>query len=66
MKESHPLQQIFNALGSEFEVSSEGLPDVYIYFGPDDIDREGESMWDSEFIGKLLYDDEFDVTPVAA
>jgi len=66
LKESHPLQKIFNALGKEFDVSSEGLPDVHVYFGADTIDRAGDSPWNSEFIGKLIYDDEFDITPVEA
>ena len=59
LKKNHPLQVLVNTLGEVYEFTTEALPDVYIYWGVDEIDRTGENQWDSKFIGVLGYDDKF-------
>jgi len=36
---------------NEFPASGNGYSDVTLYWGAKDIEREGESFWDPEFIG---------------
>lgn len=36
---------------------------VNINFGVKDLDRDGVGSWDPEDIGKLVWDDDFTVTP---
>ena len=51
-----------------FSGAVEGLKkgiQVNINFGVKDLDRSGVGSWDPEDIGKLVWDDDFTVTPVA-
>ena len=46
-------------MDNEFFSSSSSMPDVFIYWGAGDIDRTGENIWDSEFIGQISFDPNF-------
>jgi len=49
-----------------FSGAVEGLKkgiQVNINFGVKDLDRNGVGSWDPEDIGKLVWDDDFTVTP---
>jgi len=51
-----------------FSGAVEGLKkgiQVNINFGIKDLDRDGVGSWDPEDIGKLVWDDDFTVAPVA-
>ena len=39
---------------------------VSIYFGVKDINKDDVSMWDPIKLGDLIYDDDFDITPIKA
>ena len=39
---------------------------VQIYWGVKDIDKTDTSMWNSEKIGKVIFDDQFDLSPPEA
>ena len=62
LKKKHQLQQVFDTLGDEFGTSTEALPVVKIFWGTDEIDRTGENQWNSTFIGKIGYDEDFDIS----
>jgi len=51
LSETHPIQRIFTVMTNEFPASGNGYSDVTLYWGAKDIEREGESFWDPEFIG---------------
>jgi protein dispatched 1 len=53
-------------MSDEFPEDNAGFDDVTIFWGTKDIDRTGESKWDPDFIGQLLWDEEFDMSTVAA
>ena len=48
-----------NLMDNEFFSSSSSMPDVFIYWGAGEIDRTGENIWDSEFIGQMSFDPNF-------
>lgn len=39
---------------------------IDLFWGVKELNTEGGSHWDAEFIGKAVMDDKFDLTPVAA
>lgn len=53
-------------MSDEFPADSDGYSNVNIYFGVGEIDREGESSWDPDFIGDISFDDSFDMSTAAA
>lgn len=48
---------------TEVEEKSDMI-DLKLIWGLSDIDRTGENAWDPSFVGKLIFDDEFDPTSV--
>jgi hypothetical protein len=36
--------------------------DVFYYWGVKDIDREGDSMWVPDYVGKVVLDPEFSIS----
>lgn len=55
-----------NLIKEDFHISSVDRSvtlNVFYYFGLKDIDREGISKWDAEDRGKLIYDEDFDLSP---
>jgi len=52
---------IGKTLGDEFDGKSDKELMVYLYWGVKGLDKEGGSQWDSNFIGKAIMDDKFDM-----
>ena len=57
----HPSQASLKVLKQNF-VSQFSKIQVDFVFGVKDIDRTGESMWNSSFIGEAIMDPEFDAS----
>ena len=57
----HPIMIIGKTLGDEFDGKSDKELMVYLYWGVKGLDKEGGSQWDSNFIGKAIMDDKFDM-----
>lgn len=53
-------------MGENFteQVVESEMIDLKLIWGLSDIDRTGDNAWDPEFVGKLIFDDEFDLTSV--
>jgi hypothetical protein len=53
-------------MSNEFKAQPEYFGDAIVFWGVGEIDREGESKWDPEFIGKIAFDETFDMSAQAA
>jgi hypothetical protein len=53
-------------MSDEFPADADGYADVSIFWGTSDIDREGETKWDPDFIGDIQWDDKFDISTAEA
>lgn len=66
ISEENPIWKPIQVMSDEFPADAEGYSDVTIFWGTNDIDREGETPWDPDFIGELLWDEKFDMSTVEA
>ena len=62
----HPNVRVWTIFGENFTRENERSENVEInlVWGTQDINREGENMWDPEFIGQIVFNEEFDLTRV--
>ena len=51
---------------NNFVANSDTNADAIIFWGTGEIDREGESSWDPDFIGEPTLDDTFDMSAPAS
>ena len=60
----HPNIRAWTIFGESFTAQEEKSKNISVSlaWGLQDIDREGENPWDPYFIGKIIFDDEFDFT----
>jgi hypothetical protein len=49
-------------MAREFPTDAESFVDVNIFWGVGEIDREGETKWDSDFIGQIKFSNTFDLS----
>ena len=49
-------------MGKEFPEQAENYYNVVIFWGVKDLDRTGETKWDPDFIGKVIWDESFDLS----
>ena len=66
ISEENPIWKPIAIMSTEFPADNEGYADVTIFFGTKDIDREGESAWDPDFIGELIWDEKLNVATEAS
>lgn len=62
----HPIMVTNQILTDEFDGKSNKELFVYLFWGVKDLDKEGGSQWDSNFIGKAIMDDQFDLSQLEA
>jgi hypothetical protein len=58
----HPNVRVWTIFGENFTRENERSENVEInlVWGTKDINREGENMWNPEFIGEVVFNEEFD------
>jgi hypothetical protein len=58
----HPNVRVWTIFGENFTRENERSENVEInlVWGTKDINREGENMWNPEFIGDVVFNEEFD------
>ena len=66
ISEENPIWKPIQVITDEFPSDPAGFDDVTVFWGTEDIDREGETPWDAEFIGDLIWDEKFDMSSAAA
>lgn len=57
----NPIWKPIQTMADEFPADNEGFSSVTIFWGTKDIDREGETKWDPDFIGDLIWDESFNM-----
>uniref|UniRef100_A0A7S3CP63 SSD domain-containing protein n=1 Tax=Strombidium rassoulzadegani TaxID=1082188 RepID=A0A7S3CP63_9SPIT len=57
----NPIIRTFTLLGSEFTATQEVKNRIYFMWGIEGVDREGESIWDPEFLGEPLWTQNFNI-----
>ena len=66
LPEDNKIMVLSKSVDDNFSRAVEGMRKgifVNVNFGVKDLDRDGVSSWDPEDIGKLVWDDDFTVTP---
>ena len=66
LPEDNKIMVLSKSVDDNFSRAVEGMGKgifVNVNFGVKDLDRDGVSSWDPEDIGKLVWDDDFTVTP---
>jgi len=66
LPEDNKIMVLSKEVDDNFSRAVEGMRKgifVNVNFGVKDLDRDGVSSWDPEDIGKLVWDDDFTVTP---
>ena len=64
--ESHPLRITRNIIRTEFTQTNMLSQKVNIYWSVKSINKESASSWNPNFIGEVIFDDDFDLSPVQA
>ena len=62
LPESHYLSQAFDMADKYYAGDDESAIKVHLMFGIKGIDKDGVGIWDPSELGKLEYDDNFDLT----
>ena len=62
----HPIQVIIQSLQTKFDGGGNQDMTIDLFWGIKDLDTNGGSHWDPEFIGKAIMDDKFDLSPKIA
>lgn len=62
----HEIQMALNIIQDKFSGGGNDALNVYLFWGISDLNKEGGSHWDAEFIGEAIMDDNFDLSPVDA
>ena len=68
LPDDNEIIMLSNEVNDNFSKAVEGFEQtiwVHLNWGVKDLDREGVSSWDPEDVGKLVWDDNFTVTPEA-
>jgi hypothetical protein len=62
----HPSIKSYQIMANNFteQVAKSEMIKLKIIWGLKDIDRTGDNAWDPEFVGKLLFDDDFNPATV--
>lgn len=66
ISDENPIWKPIQVMSDEFPADADGYADVSIFWGTSDIDREGETPWDPDFIGDIQWDDKFDISTAEA
>ena len=61
ISDDNPIWRPIAVSNNEFAAQAEWFKDAIVFWGAGEIDREGESSWDAEFIGKISFDETFDM-----
>jgi hypothetical protein len=62
ISDDNPIWKPIALMSNEFGAQDDWFTDASIYWGVGEIDREGETSWDPDFIGKISFDDTFDMS----
>ena len=57
--DDNPVMIPTNIVMNNFTRSTDSMSTITVFWGVQDINRAGDSMWDSEFIGEAILDDSF-------
>jgi len=58
----HPSQVPIQIVVNNFTVSTDNKASIAFFWGVQDINRTGDSMWDGNYVGEAIMDPKFDIS----
>ena len=66
LEDDHPIEKLRQSLQNDYnQGENDEIIEVSIFWGVRGVDRSGTDRWDPTDIGKIIWDDDFDLTPEA-